>query len=289
MSKLNKIDVICPLYNAENDLENIHGFVSMQKNMNIENIFYILTRSTDNTEEKLSKLQKEDSRIKVDVIEKENFSHSLTRERIAMKSKSDILIFITQDIVIKDENCFANLVKPIIEQEAEATYARQIAKHNNIEKYTREFNYPEESYIKTKADVPNMGLKTFFFSDACAAIKTNIFQELNGYDGKDMPINEDMYFSYKLIMNGYRIRYTAEAVIYHSHKLSIIKLYRRYKQSGKFFKQNEFLDNYGTIKSGSSMAIYIFKRIIQEHKFYLLLIYPFDMIARIVGMKVGKL
>ena len=49
---------------------------------------------------------------------------------------------------------------------------------------------------------------TFFFSDAASAIKTDVYKKLNGYDGKDLLTNEDMYLAYKLINNGYRISYT---------------------------------------------------------------------------------
>jgi rhamnosyltransferase len=286
--KNNIIDIICPLYNAENYVEKIHDYISMQKNVNIGNIIFALTRSTDNTEKLLKKISKNDKRVKYTVVEKEDFSHSLVRERPAMESKSDALVFITQDIVVEDDMWLYYLTLPIFNNEAESTYARQITKYNNIEKYTREFNYPEESFIKTKDDIPKMGLKTFFNSDACSSIKTSIFHELNGYDGKDMPVNEDMYFSYKLIMNGYRIRYTAESVVYHSHKLSLKRMYNRYKQIGKFFKQNSYLDQYGTIKSGGSMAKYVIKRIIQEKRFILLFRYPLDMSARLLGMRAGK-
>ena len=47
------VDIICPLYNAENDIENLHNSLLMQKDVKINEIKYILTESNDNTEKKL--------------------------------------------------------------------------------------------------------------------------------------------------------------------------------------------------------------------------------------------
>lgn len=278
------IDIICPLYNAENYIEKLHKSLLKQKNVSISNIYYILTESTDRTEEILKK-----NELNYKVIERKDFSHSLVRERAALKSKSDILVFITQDIVIEDDLWLYHLIKDIEKGKCEAAYSRQISKFNNIEKYTREKNYPDKSSAVSKKDLKKLGLRTFFFSDASSAIKTSVFKELNGYDGKNLPISEDMYIAYKLIMNDYRIKYEADSIVYHSHKFKLKELYARYKLTGKFFKENSYLDKYGTNKSGGGLAKYILKRAIQDKNIKVLLRYPFDMAARFIGMKVGKM
>lgn len=278
-----KVDIICPLYNAQNYIELLNKSLINQKKVKINKIIYILTEGKDDTEKILN-----NKKINYQKIVKKEFSHSLVREKVAMASDSDILIFITQDIVIEDELWLYKLIKGIINGECEASFSRQITKYNNIEKYTREKNYPEKSYIVTKKDIKNIGLRTFFFSDAASAIKTSIFKELEGYDNKNLPISEDMYIAYKIIMNGYRIKYESDSVIYHSHKFTLKELYNRYKLTGQFFKQNSYLDEYGTTGTGASLAKYILKRILQEKRFNLLIRYPFDMAARFIGMKVGK-
>lgn len=279
-----KIDIICPLYQAESYIENLHKSLLKQKNVKINKIQYLLTRSTDKSEDILK-----NNKLNYELIEKKDFSHSLVREKAAMNSKADIICFITQDIVIENEDWLEKLVKPIIDNEADATYSRQLTKFNNIEKYTRESNYPDKSILKSKNDIDKLGLKTFFSSDASAAIKKEIFVKLDGYDGKNLPISEDMYFTYKLIMNGYKVKYCADSVIYHSHDFKLKELYDRYKLTGKFFKENSYLDKYGTNSSGGGLAKYILKRAIQDKNVKVLVRYPFDMAARLIGMKVGKI
>ena len=277
------IEIICPLYKGENYIENLHNSILKQKNVNIKKISYVLTDTNDNSETILKNLKANYTKIKPS-----EFSHSLTRETAALKSKADIIVFITQDIEIKDDNWLEKLVTPIIKKECVASYSRQLTKYNNIEKYTRESNYPDKSFIKSKKDIKKMGLKTFFFSDACSAIDAKVYKELNGYDGKDLPTNEDMYIAYKLIMNGYKIKYCADSIVYHSHNFKLKEIYNRYKLTGTFFKQNKYLDEYGTNGSGVQLAKYVLKRIIQEHRIGLLFRYPFDMAARLFGMKAGE-
>ena len=282
MTKSNKIDIICPLYNASNYIEKLDKSLKKQKNVKINKIRYVLTESSDDTEKVLKKLKIDYKKIK-----KCCFSHSLVREKEALESKADILVFITQDIEINDDMFLYKLTKDI-NDDVVATYARQVSKFNNIEKYTREANYPDIDIIKSKKDIDSLGLKTFFFSDAASSIKTSVFKELNGYDNKNLPINEDMYIAYKIIMNDKKIKYCSDAIVYHSHNFTLKELYDRYKLTGKFLKENNYLDKYGTNSSGASLAKYVLKRIIKEKRFGLLFRFPFDMGARFIGMKVGK-
>ena len=278
------IDIICPLYNAEKDIESLHKSLLKQKNVEINKIRYVLTEGKDNTEKILKDLN-----INYKKIKKEEFSHSLTREKEAFESDADIIVFITQDVKIVREDWLYYLTKDIINGQVAACYSRQLCDNNKIEKYTRENNYPKESKTVSKEDVEELGLKTFFFSDASSAINNKIFKELNGYDQKKLPISEDMYIAYKLIMNGYKIRYCADSEVIHSHTFTLKQIYDRYKLTGRFFKENNYLNNYKVNKAGKNMAKYILKRAIQEKNWSVLIKYIPNMATRFIGMKVGKI
>ena len=115
-----------------------------------------------------------------------------------------------------------------------------------------------------------------------------MFKKLKGYDNKNLPTNEDMYIAHKLIMSGYKIKYCAKSEIVHSHNFTLKQQYERYKLIGKFFKQCNYLDEYGTNKSGGSLAIYILKRIIKDKNIKALIRFFPDMLVRFIGMKVGR-
>lgn len=278
------IDIICPLYYAQEYIEDLNTNIKRQKNVDINQIKYVLTKSNDKTEYILKNIK-----ATYRVIEKEEFSHSLTREKEAFESNADIIVFITQDIIIEDDMWLYYLVKDIESEKCDASYSRQICNNSDIiEKYTKELNYPDKSHYKTKKDIENMQIKTFFFSDTSSAIRRDIFIKLNGYDKKKLPTNEDMYLAYKLIMNGYTIKYCADSKVIHSHDFSFKEQYRRYYDTGKFFKENEYLNQYKVNDSGISMASYVLKRALQDRNIKVLVKFIPNMIARIIGMKIGK-
>lgn len=278
------IDIICPLYNAERYVSELHENLRKQQDVDINSINYILTKGNDNTENILKELD-----CNYEVIEKSEFSHSTVRENMARKCNADILVFITQDIIIEREDWLFNLTKSIESGECEASYSRQTCSNNTIEKYTRERNYPEKSFIVSKDDIEKKGLQAFFFSDASSAIKRDIFVKLNYYDGKKFPTNEDMYIAYKLINNGYKIKYCAESIVEHSHKFTFKQLYKRYYDTGIFFKENSYLNKYKVNQAGGGMALYVLKRAIQDKNVPVLIQFIPNMVARFIGMKMGKI
>lgn len=277
------IDIICPLYNAEKYILSLDESIKKQKNVDIKCIKYILTESNDKSEDLLKSIKADYKKIG-----KDEFSHSLIREEAAFGSNSDIIVFITQDIIVEKDNWLYELVKDIENNNCQASYSRQICDNKSIEKYTREYNYPKKSFYTSKTDIKRLGLKTFFFSDTSSAILKKVFIELKGYDSKNLPINEDMYFAYKLIMNGYKIKYCAESEVIHAHKFTLKQYFDRYYLTGKFFKQNAYLNQYKVNESGANLAKYIFKRAVQDKNIDVLLGFLPNMFARFIGMKVGK-
>lgn len=279
-----KISIICPLYNAEGYIEDLYFNIKKQKDVCIEEIKFILTESSDNTEDKLK-----DLKCNYKKISKQEFSHSLVRENAAFEAKGEILVFITQDIKIVDEYWLYHLTKDIIDGKCEAAFSRQIGyEEHKVERYTREINYPAEKRIVSKEDIDRLGLMTFFFSDASSAISKEIFIKLNGYDNKNLPTNEDMYFAYKLIMNGYRIEYAADSQIIHSHDLSFKETLKRYEEIGKFFDENQYLKEYSAGERGFTVLKYIAKRSIQDKKPLIIVDAIINFGARFIGMKFTK-
>lgn len=279
------VDIICPLLNGRHYIEKLHQSFLMQKNITLNLVRYIVTDTGDGIDTVLDDLDHAVYRT----IPKEEFSHSKTREEEAMNSDADIIVFVTQDVRIERDDWLEQLIEPIISEECEASYSRQICTEPIIEKYIREFNYPEDSFVKTSATVSDKGLNTFFFSNVSSAVLRNLFVSLNGYDGKLFSSNEDMYFAYKLIMNGYRIKYCSNSVVTHYHTYSFPELYRRYYLSGRFFKECPQLKQYKASASGRGLAGYVFRRAFEERNYRVLLRFLPDMSARYLGMKAGQL
>ena len=133
-----------------------------------------------------------------------------------------------------------------------------------------------------------MQLKAFFASDAFAAYHRPTFIKLGGYDHINMMMNEDMYYSKKILDNGYKKAYVSTALVEHSHKLTFGQLYNRYYETGKWFHAHPEFDNYKTTDSGLKLATHVLKSALKDFNIPVLFRFLPDMISRYLGMKKGK-
>lgn len=201
-----------------------------------------------NTEEQYWDIQFEEDYpgLIAEHIRKEEFDHGATRHRMAEASDADLILFMTQDALPADRRLIEHLAEQFLDEdtsvvqqisEAEpadtagrsvpekirigAAYARQLPRLDcsTLEKYTRSFNYPKESRLKSKADLESMGIKTFFCSNVCAMYDREVYLEQGGFPQHTI-FNEDMIFARGLIDAGYGIVYAADARVVHSHNYS---------------------------------------------------------------------
>lgn len=183
-----------------------------------------------NTEEEFwnKKWEEEFPLLQAVHIKKEDFDHGGTRAQAAKLCTGKYMIFMTQDAMPADSHLVENLLKPLIGKEAQASYARQLPAKDcrMIERFTRDFNYPEHSMIKSKEDLQRLGIKTYFCSNVCAAYDRETYEALGGFE-RHAIFNEDMYYAAELIGRGYRIAYQADARVIHSHNYSCRQQFHR--------------------------------------------------------------
>lgn len=217
------VDVIIPVYKPGKSIEILLDRLERQS-YPPSHIFLV------NTEQQYwdERLEREYPSIQVTHIKKQEFDHGGTRRMMAEKSGADILLFMTQDAVPKDRELIRNLIRPMEEERVRASYARQLpAKDCSLaEQYTRSFNYPKESRRKGKEDLPELGIKTYFCSNVCAAYDRKTYEELGGFVERTI-FNEDMIFAEKVIQAGYQIAYAADARVIHSHNYGCREQFHR--------------------------------------------------------------
>ena len=166
--------------------------------------------------------------VEIRHISKLEFNHGRTRRDGVLRSEADIFVMMTDDAVPKNEEMIERLINPIITGKAAASYARQVAKKTSgeIERFTRNFNYPRKSRLKSVSDINELGIKTYFCSNVCAAYDRDVYEELGGFE-EYVIFNEDMIYAAHLIKAGYKIAYTASAEVIHSHDYGNITLFKR--------------------------------------------------------------
>lgn len=277
------ISIICPIYNGSKYINKLNNSLKAQSYNDNLDIIYILTESSDNSKEILDSINA--SYIE---ISKSDFSHSLSREKAAYGAKGDIIVFITQDIIIKDEDWLYNLIKDIEINKCDAAFSRQVCDNKTIERYTRMKNYPEVSRIVSKNDIKALGIMTYFYSDAASAIRKKVFVDLNGYDNKDLLTNEDMYIAYKIINNGYKIKYCADSVVNHSHSYTYKVLFKRYFDQGVFLKQHKYIRDSGAGSSALGLLKFVLKNALKERNYKVIFDIVPNFLVRFLADKLGQ-
>ena len=178
------------------------------------------------------------------------FDHGRTRRAAVELSDADYFICMTDDAMPKDRYLIEELLTPILEGRAAVSYARQMTGKNcsETERFTRKFNYPEHSRIKTKEDIKTLGIKAFFCSNVCACYDRKIYDTLGGFIKRTI-FNEDMIYAYKVLDAGYSIAYCADAKVIHQHNYNNIQQLKRNFDLGVSHAMNPEI--FGTVKSES--------------------------------------
>ncbi|MDE6213571.1 MAG: glycosyltransferase, partial [Lachnospiraceae bacterium] len=212
------VDVIIPVYKPE------RGFLTLLEKLQMQTV-PVNRIIIMNTEQKYydeliqgTSLAPDDHTMIVEHLSKREFDHGRTRNRGVRLSEADVFLMMTQDAIPADAFLVERLLSQLTGEKVAVAYARQLPgqESGEVERYVRRFNYPEQSRVKTKEDLPELGIKTFFCSNVCAAYDRKTFDALGGFVNRAI-FNEDMLFAAKAVEAGYRIAYAADAKVYHSH------------------------------------------------------------------------
>ena len=184
-------------------------------------------------------------------IPRDSFGHGRTRQQALelLTGGIDYVIYLTQDVRLANDTALAELLAPMQADDAVgACYGRQLPNEDACfeARMLREFNYPPASRVAAYADRKKFGLKTAFLSDSFAAYRKTALERIGGFP-VDVRICEDMYAGAMLLKAGYRIFYAADAKVYHSHNFTLKESWQRYREMGRFQRQNQdLLKDFGT-------------------------------------------
>lgn len=269
------ISVIIPTRNAE---DYIHGLLTSLRGQSITSEIIVIDSSSSDTTVKIA----DSYGVKTKIIVKGNFDHGGTRNLAVTHAMGDIIVFLTQDALPEDKYFLENLIKPLEKPEIAAAYGRQVPKVDAkpTERFTRFFNYPEAPLVKDKEDISEFGIKTFFFSNVCSAIRKREFEELGGFTEKVI-MNEDMLLASKLILSGYKIAYVPEAKVIHSHNYSWRQQFKRYFDIGVFLRKNS--RSLEHVKAGNVGAEFL-----KEEIRYLLRNRAYRWVPYVIGETIAK-
>lgn len=235
-----KVAIVIPTCNAGREFVRLLAEIA-QQSLPIAYKLVIDSSSTDGTVDAAREYG-----WQVRCIPRAEFSHGGTRQMAVelLPKDIEIVVFLTQDVRLPDRYSLEKLLGAFAddrEVQVAAAYGRQVP-HEGASIYAavdREFNYPAVSRIKSMADSSELGIKTAFLSDSFAAYRVQDLVALGGFP--KINICEDMYVAGKLLLAGKHIAYVSEAEARHSHEPKLEDMWHRYREMGRFQRQNPWI------------------------------------------------
>ena len=280
-----KVSVIIPTLNAEQ-------WITQQLNMLLSQTVKaeILVVDSGSTDRTVPIVAAYGERVRLLPIPRDSFDHGGTRDFALRQSTGDYVLFFTQDAVPMDQHCIEKLLSAFSSPDIAAVYGRQIAYPDapEYERLTRQFNYPNQPRTWRETDIPRYGVKSYFFSNVCAAYRRDAYLAVGGFDAPILS-NEDMMMAAKLLHAGYALAYTPEATVYHSHRYTLREELRRNVRIGKVMEQyRDRLTGASADTEGWRMLLFVGGELVREGRIGELLGFFVRVCVRFAGNRIGK-
>lgn len=244
------VDLVIPVYKPKDEFAQLLYAISRQTTpihkvilMNTEKLYW------DEFIKAHKEIEEYDN-IEVHHLLKAEFDHGNTRNQGISYSDAEYILLMTQDALPENEFLVEKLLESFQNKKVAVAYGRQLPRDDcrEAEKFTRSFNYPEVSGLKSKEDIETLGIKAFFCSNVCAMYRREIFDKLGGFTRRTI-FNEDMIFAGNAIKEDYIIAYVADARVIHSHNYGNMEQFHRNFDLG--VSQKEHPEVFDGIKSES--------------------------------------
>lgn len=229
-------------------------------------------------------------RVHVASIRRADFDHGGTRDRAIRDCDAPFVVLMTQDALPTDEHCMERLLAPFGDDRVAAVCARQVARPEATarEREVRAFRYPAESFTWDRDDIPRMGIRAYLLSDVCAAYRRSAYLAVGGFE-HPIETNEDMLIAADFLKAGYRLAYSGEARVWHSHNFTLRQEYTRNRKVGAFLARyaDRFADS-GAMGEGLRMVKAISIKLLRQGQVGEWIAFGFNCAARILGNRAGR-
>jgi rhamnosyltransferase len=164
------------------------------------------------------------------------FGHASARNRAAAAAHGDVLLYLTQDVEPAGDDWLDPLLAALAPADVAGAFGRQIPRGATPEEaFMVAANYgAEPRTITPQALQAPFGPGSTFFSHAFGAVKRAVWERI---PIPDIVMSEDQAWARDVLRAGLTIRYVPAAAIYHGHRLSLGRAFRRNFDSGSSLEQ----------------------------------------------------
>jgi len=154
-------------------------------------------------------------------ISREAFSFGRSLNIGCEASSGEILVMISGHCVPTDRLWLRTLCQPLVLNKAGYVYGRQIGGSNSYYSECRIF----AKYFSTESKIPQQG---FYCNNANSAIKRSLWEKYRF--NEELTGLEDMELAKRLVNEGNKVAYVAEACVYHHHEENWRGVKRRFER-----------------------------------------------------------
>lgn len=224
------ISVVIPTLNAEPYMVALLEALAGQQPRPPDEVILVDSHSTDAT---VSLAENWGARVlKVDV-----FTHGGARNMGAQAATGDVVVFMTQDALPRDEHWLAHLVEAFNDDRVAASFSRQVPKEEAtpMEAYYLKMNFPEGRPVRRMAQAGEaVDAGQVFFSNVSSAVRREILLRLP-FD-ETLIMGEDQQLARDILSEGLATEYRPHSVVIHSHRYPLRILFKRYFDSAVAMK-----------------------------------------------------
>ncbi len=217
------VSIVIANYNGERYLQTCLKSLLKSSIRNCE-IIVIDNNSTDTSIKIVKEFQKKDSRIKI-LQNKVNIGVPASRNIAISKCRGEIVILLDNDTEVRRDS-LKQLIKPLKDKGVGAAQALlidfedrsfvQMAGGHLIPQaiWLMGF-YERQKYQDVKS---KLGLSNIIAISAALAVKKEVLDKINGYDPTLFNYTDDLDFSWRIWIAGYKVVLAHQAIVYHYTK-----------------------------------------------------------------------
>jgi rhamnosyltransferase len=220
-----EFSIIIPTKNSVGIIDQLIEALKNQDFNHPFEIIFLVTQSTDGTEDYLKK--KPIRNMRIIPIPASEFNHSKTRMKGVEIARGNFVIFFTEDIIPIGKDFLTELTAPVTNGTASASYGVYQTDPENADPVQAYLNnnwyesFPDLVMPISPSEWESMsGMERRLacnFDNCASCIERNLLIKLHF---PDVPYGEDMFFAKRLLLNNQRIALAKNAKFYHWHNMS---------------------------------------------------------------------
>lgn len=220
-----EISIVIPVLNAEAFLPALIEAIASQS-LEPAEIILVDSGSSDGTRSLAAGYEE------VRLVSIADFTHGKARNLGVRMAIGRILVFMSQDALPFDRYWLEELVDPLYNSGAGASYSRQVPKESAspMERLFLHTRFPKEArLLRNRRGNGELSFEEVFFSNVSSAVRKHLLEECP-FD-EDLIMSEDQKLSKDLLEKGHIVAYASRSIVVHSHEYTLSEVFKRYFDS----------------------------------------------------------